>query len=682
MGLLPSNVLGQANMRRVGALTLTQTSDDNKGLYAATIDPSNGFAYFAAKYVYKVNLLTPLPTQVGAGVKLGSQAYSAAMDPSAGCAYFAAGANIYQVLANGTNPPTAGANMILPFGSSVFLTQMLIDTSDPSNHYLYVMVESNSTSSTLYKLALNLYPSSSAIIGSANTTALQPALGYGVIDLTNHCAYYGTFLPNLAPPYIAKFWLGTGSNPPVNYGGVALDTTTNRSTGGMGLDIAHGYGYCASDGNEILFGCGRVYKWALNGTNAPTFVASVDMHTNEGYCHVAVIKPDQGFIYFASDLSYPAFFHRFRLTPGTNAPVETGTLPLLGTTNTVPPWGNNPSNAASFWGEVFARSMVYDPVRDFAYMGRDDADAQTQPFTNQIVKVALDRDEAVVALTRDNGSPHTGIPFADSFEAYNEGLSLAGTNGWLAQDPAMAEVLATNYTAGYNGAFPISGPHQNVLQVDGAVTNCFAEPGFSNVWVDLVFQAKYWTDPIPLTLSNTPFAWCVTTNGHLAVWNCTNPPAPGNGWTELLDTSIASGAFVRVTLEANYERDANGEFYYRVWVDGVPSAAPRTWYASADTNQNWLGDLVALGRFALDDVVVTVPHPAISSLIHKSDGSVQLLCQGINGLGHRVWVSTNLAAPAAWLPLSTNLAGTNGEWEVTDTSAANYKARFYRITLP
>jgi hypothetical protein len=373
--LSPASLKAQANMRREGALTLNQTSDDNHGFYAATIDPGNGFAYFAAKYVYKVNLTTPLPTQVGAGVSIG-KAYSGAMDSSAGCAYFDVGGSLYQILANGANAPTLGAVMTLPFSSSAFLTQLLIDTSDPANHYLYVMTTTGNTSSTLYKLALNNFGSSSAIIGSATTTAQQPALGYGVIDLTNHCAYYGSFIPTTQPPYIAKFALGSGSSSPTNLGGVFLDTTTNRSVGGIVLDIANGYGYCASDGNDLFFGHGRVYKWALNGLAAPALVSYVDMHTNEGYCHVAVIKPANRLLYFSDDLSYPAHVFRYRLPPGTNAPVETGALPLLDSTNTVvPAWGYNPTNASN-WGEVFARSIAYDPGRDFVYIGRDDADEQ------------------------------------------------------------------------------------------------------------------------------------------------------------------------------------------------------------------------------------------------------------------------------------------------------------------
>ncbi|MGC9940452.1 MAG: hypothetical protein ABSE48_01385 [Verrucomicrobiota bacterium] len=677
--LSPASLKAQANMRREGALTLNQTSDDNHGFYAATIDPGNGFAYFAAKYVYKVNLTTPLPTQVGAGVSIG-KAYSGAMDSSAGCAYFDVGGSLYQILANGANAPTLGAVMTLPFSSSAFLTQLLIDTSDPANHYLYVMTTTGNTSSTLYKLALNNFGSSSAIIGSATTTAQQPALGFGVIDLTNHCAYYGSFIPTTQPPYIAKFALGSGSSSPTNLGGVFLDTTTNRSVGGIVLDIANGYGYCASDGNDLFFGHGRVYKWALNGLAAPALVSYVDMHTNEGYCHVAVIKPANRLLYFSDDLSYPAHVFRYRLPPGTNAPVETGALPLLDSTNTVvPAWGYNPTNASN-WGEVFARSIAYDPGRDFVYIGRDDADEQVQPYTDQIVKVALDREETLIALTEDGLNTNNTIPYAESFESYTNGFSIVGTNGWYAEDAMMAVVVTNNYT--YTNAFPIPGSHQLVLQVDGAVTNRFSPSANSDVWLDMMLQAKYWTDPIQLTLSNTPVAMCISTNGCLSVWNCTNPPAPGNGWTELLDTSIASNQFFRVTLEINYNRDTNGEYYYRVWVNGTASVNPQTWYATADTNQNHFGDVLAQGHFALDDFVVTVPVITFTNLSRNPNGNINLFCHGMPGLIHRISATMDLSQPEAWQVISTNQAGADGAWQFTDTNAVNHSRRFYRASLP
>lgn len=669
-------------MRREGALTLNETSDDNKGFYAATIDPTNGFAYFAAKYAYKINISSPLPAQVGAGVSLGGrQAYSGVMDSSAGCAYFSVGSSIYQILANGTGAPAIGGVMTSPFGSSAFVGQLLIDTSDPANHYLYAMTETGGTSSTLYKLALNNFPNTSAIIGSAGTTIQEPALGYGAIDLTNRCAYYGPFIATAAPTYLVKFALGNGSSGPTNIAGIILDPETNRCTGGIVLDVANGYGYCDSDDTDILFGHGRIYKWALNGMAVPSLVSYVDMHTNEGYCHVAIIKPAHGLLYFASDLSYPAYVYRFRLPPGTNAPVETGNIPLLGSTNTsLPAWGYNPTNSSN-WGEVFARSIANDPVRDFAYIGRDCADAQAQPFTDQVVKVALDRDEALVALTEDTTNTNNTIPYAESFESYTNGFSLVGTDGWSGEDTQMGIITTNNYPGTYAGGFPIPGPHQFVLQVDGAVTNRFATSTDSNVWVDFIMEGEYWTDPILLTLSNTPFALCVTTNGHLAVWNCTNPPAAGNGWTELLDTSIASNQFIRVTIEADYTRDGNGNYHYRVWENGAPSVNPQTWYAAADTNDNHFGDFLAQGRFALDDLVVTEPVIAINAVTRNPNNTLSLSCRGMPGLSHRIWAATNLVQ-ATWQLLSTNEAGTNGSWQFTDTNTAGLSLRFYRASLP
>ena len=108
IALSPASVQAdRANMRRDGALTLNLGSGDTKGFYAACIDPSNGFAYFAAIYVYKVDIRGALPQQVGSGLNLQRLSAFGAMDAAAGCAYFASGPNIFQILANGTNPTFA-----------------------------------------------------------------------------------------------------------------------------------------------------------------------------------------------------------------------------------------------------------------------------------------------------------------------------------------------------------------------------------------------------------------------------------------------------------------------------------------------------------------------------------------------------------------------------------------------
>jgi hypothetical protein len=45
-----------------------------------------------------------------------------------------------------------------------------------------------------------------------------------------------------------------------------------------------------------------------------------------------------------------------------------------------------------------------------------------------------------------------------------------------------------------------------------------------------------------------------------------------------------------------------------------------------------------------------------------------------------VWAAANLSAP--WQPVSTNTAGADGSWQVTDPGAAALPARFYRASLP
>jgi hypothetical protein len=199
------------------------------------------------------------------------------------------------------------------------------------------------------------------------------------------------------------------------------------------------------------------------------------------------------------------------------------------------------------------------------------------------------------------------IPYGESFESYANGFSLPGTNFWYSDNSAAAVVSATNYASAYTGTYPIVGPHVKSLQVNGAATNRFCPSPYTNVFVDMVVQASTSTNPsLPsaATMTNAAFAVYVTADRHLAIWNRTNAPAPGNGWTQLLDTDVTTNSFCRITIKADYTPDTNGILCYTVWVNGVPSTNPRAKYAAADSSQPWFGEIVASGRFLLDDLVV------------------------------------------------------------------------------
>lgn len=200
------------------------------------------------------------------------------------------------------------------------------------------------------------------------------------------------------------------------------------------------------------------------------------------------------------------------------------------------------------------------------------------------------------------------IPYADSFESYSNGFSLVGTNSWSGSSAAAAVVAATNYAGNYSGTYPTPGPHNFALRINGAATNSICPSFYTNVWVDGVLQAATPSNAVP-ALTNASFALCVTTNGRLAVWNCTNPPAAGNGWTELRDVNLGTNLFFRATIEADYTPDVDGVFHYSVWINGIASTNPAARYAAADASQPWLGQIVANGNFLMDDLVVATTKP-------------------------------------------------------------------------
>ena len=73
---------------------------------------------------------------------------------------------------------------------------------------------------------------------------------------------------------------------------------------------------------------------------------------------------------------------------------------------------------------------------------------------------------------------------------------------------------------------------------------------------------------------------------------------------------------------------------------------------------------------------------ATSSLIYQtvlnSDGSVSFSCVSQPSSTNVLLCTTNLLPPVLWQPLSTKVAGDDGDWQYTDTDAVNWQMRFYR----
>lgn len=76
---------------------------------------------------------------------------------------------------------------------------------------------------------------------------------------------------------------------------------------------------------------------------------------------------------------------------------------------------------------------------------------------------------------------------------------------------------------------------------------------------------------------------------------------------------------------------------------------------------------------------VLTQTPNIYGAVRNTNGSVTLLSLCVPASTNIVFAATNLASPVVWKPISTNIAGSAGAWQFTDTNASRYKMRFYRL---
>ena len=86
-------VASAGSPQRVGHTTLVprHSNPDDRGMYAAGIDPANGYAYFVGEYLVKLDITGNPPVPVGPAIDTGQSA-EAAIDPGAGYLYLPKGA--------------------------------------------------------------------------------------------------------------------------------------------------------------------------------------------------------------------------------------------------------------------------------------------------------------------------------------------------------------------------------------------------------------------------------------------------------------------------------------------------------------------------------------------------------------------------------------------------------------
>ena len=115
---------------------------------------------------------------------------------------------------------------------------------------------------------------------------------------------------------------------------------------------------------------------------------------------------------------------------------------------------------------------------------------------------------------------------------------------------------------------------------------------------------------------------------------------------------------------------------------GIITYSPPLNYSGADQVSYTLADSRGGNSIGRINVAVVLP-PAFTGVSMAADPTAFLLTGiGVANQSYVLQTTLSLAPPAAWMPVATNVAATNGVFSFTDAQAGNYTQRFYRVMQP
>ena len=231
-----------------------------------------------------------------------------------------------------------------------------------------------------------------------------------------------------------------------------------------------------------------------------------------------------------------------------------------------------------------------------------------------------------IAFVDDTGFFNV-LPYVEPFEAYANGLCLAGTNGWsgtfadsavITNDPVINGNVRAYLAAGHS-ELPVSGTHTQLLYVQSPVAVAVHSESTRLAYVDfMTLPVGLQADPGADT--NLQYAFYVSTNSQLVVWHKNRTGVPVNEWLTLAGAgTIDTTRWTRFTVALDYTHNM-----YQVQVnEGRPLVDAAGWTAGgASPTGSWFymvqtnGTLSTLrmtgvGDGYLDDLTVRTSLPEL-----------------------------------------------------------------------
>jgi autotransporter-associated beta strand protein len=160
--------------------------------------------------------------------------------------------------------------------------------------------------------------------------------------------------------------------------------------------------------------------------------------------------------------------------------------------------------------------------------------------------------------------------------------------------------------------------------------------------------------------------------GYLNAW--IDYTAEGS-WAAPFDQVFTNAALIAGTNALNFTVPAGA------------TATPGTWARFRFSSVTDLTSTSEAPDGEVEDYQVAIlsasnPPPAITSAGFNGAGDFVISGQGAPNQSHILQAASNLVAPVTWLPIATNTADNSGGFALTDTQAATFTQRFYRVTLP
>lgn len=246
--------------------------------------------------------------------------------------------------------------------------------------------------------------------------------------------------------------------------------------------------------------------------------------------------------------------------------------------------------------------------------------ALTGPYTATLTVTDNDGGRDTIAVPVTVNYQPNALTYAESFEDYATGATMAGRRGWRLTTPDDARVTNLDYTAHYTGsATPLNTrAHTKILVFEAGVTNEITGGTNRIVTVECMLNAHPVEEFAPVA-SDNQLGCAVGTNRHVYVLHG-QPGVTTGVWSEASGATVGTADWVRVTLRLDYQTPDTtyGHRYGRVWVNGSPLLSTNAyttnngagmrggpWFAMVDASRPYFSGIRFNGSGMLDDLLAT-----------------------------------------------------------------------------